>query len=577
MQSKNWVTQDKHVLASAEQPLDEAQIKALNRIYNEALGRCTRVISLLDTLESYLKSLNTLQNNSQVDIKQLIIDKGANPEIQETLKMIKRHFRAPIRNMSLQDVQYVLQEARKNLQKICDGLRNESVHISDIPSVMKASNSTLGYVNMERDENGKLKIAEGAEIHIDYRLLNLPTIKGMHTFIHESAHRYAGVDDEAYYFSKKLTKSKANEPINKIKTRNYAVKDLGYQIYLRNKLPNQQTLSRFRNIYIFTKETPSHLYYINDKGITIELNCDQQKLNSFFKEVPAYDQSQPVKNQISDNDFLILANQITSNAGHQRDLTITEALNNADSYAYFVCDLTESKLNKQARHKSTQLPSWWDMETVRPLHGNFSTRLIETETQSNNILDTIDKRYINEINENRILLIKESSNSKEKYHLCYLNQQNNVVSHQLTSEEINSLPNNLNYAKPQKPDNTNRIFQGLASSFCSFFYEGKSLFGSEKIKDSIKENDRDFNNVIAHIALQHNGNKKYKQQYKKEVPISTNNQDTDINKKFSTQNKAPISYSLFTKCSLFLMSTVILATSGYSVTKNGYLNRAIRL
>lgn len=298
----SYFTDDDNIvsLKAQSQPLTAREKVALNQIYNESVLRLKRSVRLLNELELYLAAQPQDVRQRAMNVKQFLADDYIDADVFNTLKMLKRHFYVDITNNSIDAILAKLTLVKNNVLKTYKGLKGQldiaieagegepslvaiqhfqaktyvfihsndawqlayyengvkkntinvdDIHpgIKNIPSVdlMKANktmlmrylmsyharqsksarnkvyisniaikkqndpqNRTIGYVYSHQGASSEYFGA----IHLDYRLLSRDPFKALSTLIHESAHRYAWVNDRGYYHHRKTRKDGSTRP-----------------------------------------------------------------------------------------------------------------------------------------------------------------------------------------------------------------------------------------------------------------------------------------------------------------------------------------------------------------------------
>lgn len=125
--TKVSLTSDHQVvsLKAKTQPLTPHEIKTLNSIYNESILRLKRTVDLLNQLEHYLNSRE--DKETPTNVKQLLIDDNVDPELLHALKMVKRHFYLEISNPvhTINETVHFINRIKNNLHKTLKGLEGQ--------------------------------------------------------------------------------------------------------------------------------------------------------------------------------------------------------------------------------------------------------------------------------------------------------------------------------------------------------------------------------------------------------------------------------------------------------------------
>ncbi|KTD40403.1 hypothetical protein [Legionella parisiensis] len=128
-----YITQDRTVvsLKSRDGTLTKQEKETLNQIYNESVIRLERTLYLLTQLQDYLNSYDQgIKNQRNINIKQMLIDDEAPAEVLHALKMLKRHFYISITGgNSIGTILDNIESIKNNLLKTYKGL-NRQLNIS---------------------------------------------------------------------------------------------------------------------------------------------------------------------------------------------------------------------------------------------------------------------------------------------------------------------------------------------------------------------------------------------------------------------------------------------------------------
>ncbi len=346
-----FITEDKSIVSmkAKMQPLSKNEKIMLNKIYNESILRLERAITLLNQLENYLSAKD--DKNSVKDIKQLLIDENADPTILHALKMIKRHFYIDIQNNTIDGMLRNIDALRNNILKTLKGLEGQLDITLEIlqneptqQDIKQFKNKT--YALYRKDNTWQLSYYENKikknDIPIDSIDSNINDIGNVSqaqlnaflltrmVMLYHAKHVHSQTN-KVYIsnISLKQQYDKNNRTIGYVHALSmgsnfyYGAIHLDYRLLETNPYEAMNTLLH----------EASHRYgWVNDRG--------------YYHDVK----------QTKDGTTRPFPNEVQSNT--------SRAMNNADSYAYFVCDMTGSG----SLYTKENTPAWCNEESYRNKH-----------------------------------------------------------------------------------------------------------------------------------------------------------------------------------------------------------------
>ncbi|VVC74966.1 hypothetical protein AQUSIP_02400 [Aquicella siphonis] len=353
--SASPVTQSGQILSLKlkTQPHSREEIVMLNKVYNEAIFRLERAVTLVDQLCSYLSQKQAVERRQRGNIKQLLIDEGADQEILNALKMLKRHFYINITNNSIDNILAMIFPIRNNLLKVFKGFLGElELNLEIFPrepgNAEIANFSGKTYV-LSKTVNGwdvsyyedriRKKIIDIREIDAninqipDVDLANINKSIIMRAIMLYHANQSDSKKTDKVFISN-ISRKKQQNPQNRvIGYVHYERKGIGWEnygpIYLDYRLLQASPLMAMLTLI----HEAAHRYaWVMDRGY--------------------YHGEKALKNGQGSRPY-------PDDVGADR----MKATNNADSYAYFVCDLT----GMNQFYLSGKLPAWAESKKLQPV------------------------------------------------------------------------------------------------------------------------------------------------------------------------------------------------------------------
>lgn len=339
-------------LKSKSQPLTNHEMITLNKIYNESVVRLARTLELINNLEHYLSTKDNKVN--RINIKQLLIEANADPDILHTLKMIKRHFYIEITHISINHVLGYIDRLRNNVLKTLRGLEGQldiTLQIcqgkptdSFIENNFKDKTYVLiyqdGSVKLDYYEN-KVKKNEVVIDEVDLQIKNMTwdaatTDISRHCILESvmlyHAKHVHSTPDKVYISNISLKRQHNAKNIEKgyvhhddfDNNARYGAIHLDYRL-LQN--------CSYTALIVLIHESFHRYAWVNDKGYY--LGTKAVKNNSKPRPYPNELQKKP-----------------------------SSALDNADSYAFFVCDMTDPG----SVYTNNNTPAWCNQEQYKRKH-----------------------------------------------------------------------------------------------------------------------------------------------------------------------------------------------------------------
>lgn len=325
------ITADKKVISLKlkTQPLAKEEKNKLNEIYTDAVACLEKTVHSIQQLELFLSEYDETDKAKKGNLRDFF-DPKVHEDLSHTLKMVKRHFYINISHNSINEFLSALQEIKNNVLKTSKGLAgklNISVKkLNNEPTAEEISQFddktyTLVIKNGERSfayyEN-KIKKFDIPLADIDPNLATMPTSKLNTLFllrkvIHFHATTFEN-DTTDQVFISNISKKNQDMPNNT---------EVGY-VFRKQLGPWHEFFGPIHIDYRLLKQNPaeafntllheaSHRYaWVDDHGYYSKIKTKALK-NGGSRPYPATIQ----------NDF-------------------SKAVDNADTYAYFVLDVTKS-------------------------------------------------------------------------------------------------------------------------------------------------------------------------------------------------------------------------------------------
>ncbi len=364
------ITRDEQIISQKanNQPLSENEMIALNRLHNEALIRIKFTVNSLNTIMIYLEKNFQGDRNEMLNLKQFFIEKKAPDYIQTTLKMIKRHFYININHLSIGAFLKHLKKIETVLWRMCCGLNGEldiKLKILNAEPMLDevAAFEPKTYVIYIHNQQWKLSYYENNVKIKDIALeeLNINISRNMTSAYHVSQHEFFILNMLMTYHAKNLTTVRNKVYIRNISRKKqndkenrkvgYVYRDnqgyygpiyIDYRLLLKNPMQALQTLIH----------EGAHRYgFVSDEGYYHQIKTKNGKQRLFPESI----------------------------AG-----SLGQAMNNADTYAFFVIDSTAVQGKTQSYFLTTKLlPAWSAQEEyqrlIRPLpHANKKVALLKS-------------------------------------------------------------------------------------------------------------------------------------------------------------------------------------------------------
>lgn len=335
-----FVTSDNSVISlkSRSQPLTNHEMITLNKIYNETIMRLARTIELMDNLERYLSSKDGKDN--LINIKQLIINENVDPDLLHTLKMIKRHFYIDVTHNSINNILSEINLLRDNILKTLKGLEGQldfSLQILD-------GEPTADYINQNfKDKTYALIYRQGTFSLAYYE----DKIKKLNICIDDV---YTQLRSVTSYSDMCALESQILEKIMLYHAKHMRSKT--NSVYISNiPLKDQQE----NKLVGYVESDANDVIFYGAIHIDYRLLNNQPSLaletlihESFHRYAWVHDEAYytGVKKMKNNNQLRPYPHKL------QRDTY--KAMDNADSYAYYVCDMTGGA----SLYTNNNTPAW---------------------------------------------------------------------------------------------------------------------------------------------------------------------------------------------------------------------------
>ncbi len=348
-----FITEDNSVvsLKAPDQPLRAEEKVVLNNIYNESILRLKRTVRLLNELESFLAAQPQDIKRQAGNIKQYLIDQNADPDVLHALKMLKRHFYVNISNNSINNILVRLQPVRNNTLKVYKGLQGQldiSIEaFQNDPSPIEIKNlKPKAYVLVLKQGQWELSYYENGvqkrQINVDEVNPNISQITTvnqfktnsnilMRSFMLYHANQGKALGNKVYISH--ISKRKQNDPQNR---------EIGY-VWSQQSMASEYfgaihidyrllAADPFKAMGTLIHEASHRYAWVNDRGY--------------------YHQTKNVKG----GGTRPYPNEVNAET--------LRATNNADSYSYFVLDMTGAE---GFVLDNDNVPDWFHTEKFKPL------------------------------------------------------------------------------------------------------------------------------------------------------------------------------------------------------------------
>ncbi|WP_454784322.1 hypothetical protein [Legionella sp. WA2024007413] len=363
-----YIAQDQTIvsLKSKDELLTKQEKEALNQIYNESVMRLERTLYLLTQLQDYLNNCDQgIKHQKNINIKQMFIDDNAPPKVLHALRMLKRHFYVPITGgHSINNILDNIESIKNNLLKTYKGLNrqlNISLEIMDHKPLQHeiAALEEKTYVLVRANNQWYLFYFENTKDNpVEHNIDELiPQINTQSTVEGAKLNYHLLLRDLMLYHAKNveskpnkvyisnIRKSLLNNPKNTVVgyVFGHEVKsDLGEVLFVRDY---------FGPIHIDYRMLTNH----PAKALATLLHESSHRYG-FVNDRGYYHGRKPVKNSTEErpypDDFRLLPR--TTQAECSR--VTARAINNADTYSFFVLDNTDS----HELYDRDNLPDWYD-------------------------------------------------------------------------------------------------------------------------------------------------------------------------------------------------------------------------
>jgi len=349
------ITSNGNILAVKHktQPITDAERHTLNTIYNESVIRMERTLQLLEKLDICLSSRSIDEQYKVKNIKQMLIDEEVDPDVLHALKMVKRHFYINITNNTIANVIQGVRILHDNLLKTCKGLMGQmDVRLQVLPHNPSAAEISKLYDKtyvLVPDNSGGWELSYYEDRvkkktipinDVDAQINNIPSVELA------TVNASLIIRKIMLYHAKNMQSKNDNVYISNISVKkqndvnNLAI---GYVHYVRKGV----AWENYGPIYLDYRLLQNKPFLA-----LITLMHEASHRYGWVQDRGYYHQEKLLKNGKGSRPY-------------PEDLgkSPPKALNNADSYAYFVADVT----GMNGLYDKQNSPAWLDPKKIQPL------------------------------------------------------------------------------------------------------------------------------------------------------------------------------------------------------------------